>query len=252
MSVIYALKILALSHMQSDKDYFFSHNGQVTGFSSNYKAVVGVNIFAASLLVNTSGEMVTLSIWDIDSDIPTELKEPFYKGAAGCLLFCSSQNISNLNSLNSIISDVREIAGTIPIFLVVNKEGDSEVSIQTIETYTEKLLLKDYYILPDGMNEILATVSRGIIYNQYKISSKNLAKWIRKKEQEFDDFSSYFKRCPCCNIPLHESYLRSFFFSQDSKKSMLKKRLLKLRNNSTQFNIRIGIPCCSCFEKYFS
>jgi len=251
MSVIYALKILALSPQQSSKEYFFKHNRQITGFSSNYKAIIGLNIFSATLCVNTYGEMVTLSIWDIGSDIPNELKKPFYKGAAGCLLFSSSSDSSLLDEFNPIISDVRKLSGSIPIFLILKSKREEQFSIESIEAYISQNGLKGYYIIPEALNEILNEISRAIIYNMYEVSSKDLSKWIKIKEREFDEFTSFFKKCPCCDDPLHKSYLRTFFFSQDTKKRTLKKRLLELMDTASKFNIKVGIPCCSCFEKYF-
>lgn len=251
MTVIYALKILALSISQSYKEYFFEHNEQVTGFSSNYKSTVGVNIYASTVLVNNYGEMVSLSIWDVDSNITNELMGPFYKGATGTLLFCSLDDLLNIDELNSIISDLRQVAGEIPIFLIIDKKDGMDYSIDMIESFIEENSLKKYYFLPDANDILLGEISRSIIYNEYDTSYGELNQWIKKKERDFQNFKTYFNKCPCCNEPLHVSYLRTFFFSQDTKKQQLKEKLSQLIENSSRFNFHIGIPCCTCFKKYF-
>ncbi len=254
MSTIYGLKLLALSTSQSYKDFFFSHNTQVTGFSANYKKTVGVDIFGSKCVINQNGEMVSLSIWDIASGLPEDLRELFYKGAAGCLIFCSPETLLSSHSLTPLLSNIRHLAENIPLFLILKRSDDSVIPIDLVEFYKEQNHLNGYFIIPDEINQVLGLVSRAIIYNQYytSYSFMGFSKWIEKKEREFRKFKNTFKSCPCCDSLLHVSHLREFFFSIDDNKRALRKKLLFLMEKATQFDISTGIPCCSCFKEIFS
>jgi glutaredoxin-related protein len=78
-----------------------------------------------------------------------------------------------------------------------------------------------------------------------------------EEKKVFHKFLEYFSTCPICKGKNHEAYLKTFYFNNGSDKKTLKKRLLKLMDESKDFDdvyynkILLGIPCCDCFKKFF-
>jgi len=72
-----------------------------------------------------------------------------------------------------------------------------------------------------------------------------------------DQFMENFAFCPICKAENHASYLKKFYFSKKREDSELKNQLLKLLVLSKDFNelyynkIKLGIPCCDCFQSFF-
>ena len=66
-----------------------------------------------------------------------------------------------------------------------------------------------------------------------------------------------FAFCPICKAENHASYLKKFYFSKKREDSELKNQLLKLLVLSKDFielyynKIKLGIPCCDCFQSFF-
>ncbi|TXT58425.1 MAG: hypothetical protein BAJALOKI1v1_1660003 [Promethearchaeota archaeon] len=77
-----------------------------------------------------------------------------------------------------------------------------------------------------------------------------------KEKKELIEFLEYFKYCPVCHVKNHKTYLKRFYLSKEKAKVRFKKRLLELMRESRYFKkryyntIKLGIPCCECFEKY--
>ena len=86
---------------------------------------------------------------------------------------------------------------------------------------------------------------------------KNFIALSEEEKAIFRQFLEYFSTCPICDTNNHKSYLKTFYFSDNLDKKILKKRLLKLIEESKSYNniyynkISLGIPCCNCFKKVF-
>jgi len=82
--------------------------------------------------------------------------------------------------------------------------------------------------------------------------------FIPKEDESFKEFASQFSICPICKRNNHFESLKNFYFSREPAMIELREQLLELLDNSKDFDniyynkISLGIPCCSCFEKYFS
>ncbi len=81
---------------------------------------------------------------------------------------------------------------------------------------------------------------------------------LSEEEKEiFDKFLEYFSTCPMCKEKNHVHYLKRFYFSPDPCKVVLRERLLKLIDESQDFDVKyyqkinLGIVCCDCFKKVF-
>lgn len=88
-------------------------------------------------------------------------------------------------------------------------------------------------------------------------NDKNYLALTPEEKLVFHEFLEYFSNCPICKKKNHKAYLKTFYFHNSLEKKLLKKRLLKLIDESKDFDniyynkIFVGIPCCDCFKKYF-
>ncbi|MHA1872452.1 MAG: hypothetical protein ACTSXF_16050, partial [Promethearchaeota archaeon] len=78
-----------------------------------------------------------------------------------------------------------------------------------------------------------------------------------EERQRYDYFISHFSKCIICGSENEESYLRRFFFSRNKRKQRLKAQLFHLIDLKEEYpeyfkSFKIGIPCCSCYKKFFS
>ncbi len=62
-------------------------------------------------------------------------------------------------------------------------------------------------------------------------------------------FLRFFSTCPVCGKDNHDTSLAEFYFSSDPAKQAIKAKLLSTINTDASHDIRIGIPCCECYEK---
>jgi len=98
---------------------------------------------------------------------------------------------------------------------------------------------------------------REIMNGDFLEDDENYINLSNYEKEIFLEFLDYFSTCPICNRRNHKNYLKTFYFDQSFYKRILKKRLLKLMNESKEFDenyfdkILLGIPCCDCFKRYF-
>jgi len=103
-----------------------------------------------------------------------------------------------------------------------------------------------------GMTHSIAEVGNRIIYDIDVTSLNEEEKEIWKK------FLRFYSTCPICGKHNHENYLESFFLSSSPVKLKIKKFLIDYMEYKEELdeyfsaNLKIGIPCCSCFNKYFN
>ncbi len=107
----------------------------------------------------------------------------------------------------------------------------------------------------EEMIELILTPLREALITE--IEKKQRFNNLTDEEKElFRNFLMSFSRCPICNKQNHSKNLESLFFSRETYKIELKKKLIALMkeiNRSLYYNkISIGIPCCECFNKIFN
>jgi len=91
-------------------------------FAADYKLTVGVDILTKDVEFR-SGEIATLSIWDIGAQQRFDfIRETFYKGATGALIVFDLTREATYTETKRWLSDIRQSAGNIPFALIGNKE----------------------------------------------------------------------------------------------------------------------------------
>jgi len=91
-------------------------------FAADYKLTVGVDILTKDVEFR-SGEIATLSIWDIGAQQRFDfIRDTFYKGATGALIVFDLTREATYTETRRWLSDIRQSAGNIPFALIGNKE----------------------------------------------------------------------------------------------------------------------------------
>ena len=262
----YKSKVIAVGTHSSIKEAFFKSCEQI--FSSccdtSYWSI-GLSIKIVEYC-NEDKDSIAIALWDINSGERFQFLLPnFLRGASGCLIFLDSndQMIDNLNYWLDLIRENTE--SNIPIYIVGNTNDlKNRVNHKKIITFIENNDLEGFYLIsPERQKRdsiILNHLSKKILENsklrpQYLSLEKDLNSDLKS---QFQQFMSIFLFCPICGKENHRSHLSKFYFSQNPNLKKLKENLLLLIEKSKDFDyiyendIKIGIPCCSCFEKFFS
>ena len=83
-----------------------------------------------------------------------------------------------------------------------------------------------------------------------------LTKNIQGKFSDFNQLQKFilkYDTCPICGQKNHIDYLTEFYYNENTK--ILRNYLINnmdLSKKLKEFKINIGIPCCNCFEQFFS
>ncbi len=266
MPASYKSKVIAVGSHSSLKEAFFKSCEHV--FSSCCDTsywTIGLSI----KIVEYSNEedSIAIALWDINSGERFQFLFPnFLRGASGCLLFLDYSNDQLIDNLNYWLNHIRENSDyNIPIYIV----GDSNdlknrVNYKEIINFVENNNLEGFYLISPKTRKrdsiILNRISRKILENiKTRPGVFNIDKDLNEERRSlFQKFMNFFSFCPICGKENHKSHLSKFFFNQNSNSRILKEKLLLLMEKSKRFeqiyenDIRIGIPCCACFEKLFS
>ena len=93
-------------------------------FQANYKLTVGVDILTKDVEFR-SGELATLSIWDIGGQQRFEfIRSTFYKGAAGALLVFDLTKRATFDKLNFWKNEIHNFSDENIIIIVVGNKMD--------------------------------------------------------------------------------------------------------------------------------
>jgi len=263
----YKSKVIAVGSHSSVKDAFFKSCEHV--FSSCCDTsywTIGLSIKVVEYS-NDDEDSIAIALWDINSGERFQFLFPnFIRGASGCLLFLDYTNDQLINDLNNWLNLIRENTDSdIPIFVVgssidLKNRGDYE----DILNFVEYNNLDGFYLISTKTRSrdsiILNHISRKVLENiKLRPSNFSLENDLKAdRSSQFQEFINFFSFCPLCGKENHKSYLSKFYFSQNSNSRILKENLLLLMNKSKRFEqiyeneIKVGIPCCSCFEKLFS
>ena len=234
-------------------------NGSHSPYSDQDFFHIGVTFKLIDCLINNEDNYL-LQIWDFKALDGFQCVYPnFCKGARGSLL---TFNVADYNSFNELkeywIPIIREIAGDVPIILIGTKNELSRV----VSDEDINKLIKDYHL-----NGIFYTsIDNFQRENIFKLLIKSITDltdirdfsiFLPELDKIFEKFVDFFSICPMCGNRNHFNYLKKLYYSRDQKMKHLKEKLLTLIEESKEYEdlyynpIRIGIPCCKCFDQVF-
>ena len=231
---------------------------------------ISLTIGVSIKVVNCSNEhedILKMTIWDINgSDRFRSIYPNFIRGARGCLLFFDASEDDLFNNLYYWIRVVKSNTNNIPIFLVGYKSDlIHEEFYDKINLFIENNQIESFFLLSSHIGikkkNILTQLASKILENLGSESSFiKLEKRLRGLKREFyKKYLNLFLICPICKRENHISYLKKFYFSKnpdlvklrESLFALIKKSKKKIHNNF-QNEIKIGIPCCTCYKSFFS
>jgi len=74
-----------------------------------------------------------------------------------------------------------------------------------------------------------------------------------EEKETYYQFVKFYSNCPICGTTNHYSHLKKIYFMEENQE--FKQKLVKLMNlekkKLKKFKINIGVPCCTCFKKFF-
>ena len=164
---------------------------------------------------------------------------------------------SKMNVLNKIVTNKlkkKELVERISNNIIKAKEEISNRHYLFASYYYERAYVCSK-VLKDKRKSLF-------LFNRMLYLMKKHEKELKKREKEFKKIEKGIKmlsiffsdlRCPKCGRRNTHFSLISFCRSTDAYKISLRKNLINLikTHRDCKFNIRIGIPCCSCFNQVF-
>jgi hypothetical protein len=122
----------------------------------------------------------------------------------------------------------------------IGKISDEEE--KTRETFS----MGDSSLLRDEMLSELDRLKELIINNP----DAKLEALSESERKLYFKFIHNFSICPICGNQNHYFHLKKLYFSEDKK--IMKESLLNLMKlNYQKIKLNYGVPCCTCFKKYF-
>ncbi len=263
----YKSKVIAVGSDSSVKELFFKsceHKFSSCCDTSYWTIGLSIKIIEYS---NEDEDSIAIALWDINSGERFQFLFPnFLRGASGCLLFLDYSKDQLIEDLNDWLDIIRENTDyNIPIF-VIGSSNDlkNRVNYKEILDFIENHNLDGFYLISTETRSrdtiILNQISRKVLENlKLRPNSFSIEDNLKaERRSQFQEFIRYFSFCPICGKENHKSYLSKFYFNQNTYPRSFKENLLLLMEKSKRFDkiyeneIKVGIPCCSCFEKFFS
>jgi len=74
-----------------------------------------------------------------------------------------------------------------------------------------------------------------------------------KEDGLFKAFFNNFSTCPLCKNKNDKALLIELYFSKEPSKKYIRDHLMELmkRLKINEGKIKIGVPCCECFKKFY-
>ena len=73
-----------------------------------------------------------------------------------------------------------------------------------------------------------------------------------EEKKFFQEFIVFYAVCPICKQKNHSHNIKKLFFNENRRLIDDLIRIMSYNNKKlNKLNINFGIPCCSCFKKYF-
>ncbi len=113
----------------------------------------------------------------------------------------------------------------------------------TIDSSANQLREEMFYEL-DNLTDLFG--------NKLHIRLKNLT---YKEKENLRKFVDFYSKCPVCKGRNHSNNLKEYYIDEGKQKlvgDLVRFMNLSVKNKKLRkLNLNFGIPCCSCFEKYF-
>ncbi len=229
---------------------------------------LGVSFKPIECVIN-EGDSYKFIVWDLKVKERFRFLYPiFCRGAAGAFICFDVSNYKSFEELPFWVNVLRDnkigLEVKIPLILIGTKTDlhHREVFDDEVNELIKKYDLDGVFYTSVYDNDIKkkrAEIFKNFIENIepfYQIQDCSI--FIPKEDESFNKFARDFSICPVCKRNNHFESLKNFYFSREPAMIELREQLLELLDNSKNFDtiyynrINIGIPCCSCFEKYFS
>jgi len=234
-------------------------NGTYIPFNDDEFYQIGVSFKLIDCLINNEDSCL-LQIWDFKANSTVKSLYPsFCKGAKGSILCFDLTDRNSFNELEYWIKLIRNMAGNIPIILIATKNDLKcrAISDEEIKDIVDNFQLTGFYYTS------INNINRENIFKQLLESMNHfshisqLSILLPDNNYDFEGFMKSFSVCPICRSKNHYNYLKRFYFAKKHEKLKIKESLLKLMDQSKDFEInyhnkiKLGIPCCKCFKNYF-
>jgi GTPase SAR1 family protein len=259
----YKLKIVIGGSAGSGKSSFLLGKNQLeTDFNH-----LGVSFKPIEVLINES-DSYKFIVWDLKVKERFKFLYPiFCRGAAGAFLCVDVSDPKSFEEIPYWVKvfreNKREDNGSFPIVLICTK---TDLNIYSVSMEDINQIVKEYEL--DGSFFISIydddkKKKKEIIFKHfiekiepfYQINECSI--FVPKEDEAFKEFVKFFSICPICNRDNHFESLKSFYYTREQSSIILKEKLFELMDASKDFDnlyynkIRLGIPCCSCFKKFF-
>ncbi|MBD3254836.1 MAG: hypothetical protein GF383_07070 [Candidatus Lokiarchaeota archaeon] len=227
---------------------------------------IGVSFKPIECLVN-NGDSYKFVVWDLKASSRFQFLYPiFCRGASAGLLVFDVSNYSSFQEVPEWIKVFRNnekiSKKTFPIILIGTKtDKENKVSFEDAIDLAEEYDLNGVFFT--SVHESKRTKTKEAIFKHlienlepsYRV--KNLSIFVPKEDELFQKFLKFFSICPVCQKKNHFESLKSFYYSRDPILVELKNRLIDFIEESNTLpkklhsRFKLGIPCCSCFKKFF-
>lgn len=259
----YKLKMVVGGSSSSGKTSFLLGKAQADPEFNH----LGVSFKPIECLIN-EGDSYKFIVWDLKVKERFNFLYPiFCRGAAGAFICFDVNNRDSLFEIPFWINVFRHnkkgIEVKIPIILIGTKMDlhHREVSDDDINKLIKKYDLDGVFytsIYDTNSREKRAAIFKCLIEKIEPFCHVHECSiFIPREDESFKEFAKQFSTCPICKRNNHFESLKNFYFSQEPDIIKLRERLSELVDESKDFDdiyynkINVGIPCCTCFSKYF-
>lgn len=111
--------------------------------------------------------------------------------------------------------------------------------------------------IQESVEDILNQLNRRVYHREITVD-EHYHSLSSEEKVICDQFMEQFAFCPICKTENHVTYLKKFYFSKKREDIELKNQLVKVMVLSGDFDetyynkIILGIPCCNCFQSFFT
>jgi len=126
-----------------------------------------------------------------------------------------------------------------------------------LKSLSEKHGIVEYFLLPDDAEIILSIIAIRAMEELETIRGNNrLSGYNSFISKQYRNFINSFSTCAVCGSKNHILTLLEFYHASDPVSRSLRRMLMTLVGRIAHYKedrpkkMRLGIPCCACFEKY--
>ncbi|MGV9173094.1 MAG: hypothetical protein ACOC35_11065, partial [Promethearchaeia archaeon] len=173
--------------------------------------------------------------------------------------------VNNYHSFEKVeewVNIIRKSIGNVPLILLGTKNDlEKKVSNEEIFDMVQKHRFHDLFftsIKDPRLKQVKKGIFRTLIQTlRPKLNFEEIELVLPEQDDKFKHFAETFQKCIICGERNHMDYLKKFYFSKDHETKILKEKVFEILDKTQHYEkrgilVQIGIPCCSCFKKYFS